>query len=92
MRTFRRYTATLAFFATSVWSFTATAQCNLAWDDQFAPPGLYPPSGNAAVVFDSGNGPELYVGGGYFRIAGLNIRGLGKFDGTSWSSVGGVQQ
>jgi hypothetical protein len=44
----------------------------------------------ALLVWDDGSGPALYVGG-IFSWAGAvpGTRGLARWDGTSWSSVGG---
>lgn len=43
----------------------------------------------AFEVFDDGSGPALYVGGQFTSIAGIPVSNLAKFDGTTWSDVGG---
>jgi hypothetical protein len=43
---------------------------------------------NALGVFDSGSGPELFVGGGYHRIGNAVAAGIAAFDGTAWHGFG----
>ena len=43
----------------------------------------------AAVIFDDGTGPALYVGGNFEVAGGVNASNLARWDGTSWSEVGG---
>ena len=75
---------------------SASAQCvNPVWTPDFptAAAGLTP-AGTTLLVFDAdGPGPqaqELYVGG-YFQSAGSmpGTRGIAKWNGQAWSSVGG---
>jgi len=40
-------------------------------------------------VFDDGNGDALYIGGNYVNIGGLGIDHIARFDGTTYSAVGG---
>jgi hypothetical protein len=49
------------------------------------------PSVNAMAVFDdgSGSGPALYVGGRFTSAGGLQASRIAKWDGASWSAVGG---
>lgn len=42
-----------------------------------------------AVVYDSGNGEELYVGGQFTASGAATIQRIAKWTGTSWQSVGG---
>lgn len=44
---------------------------------------------NVLEVFDDGTGPALYVGGDFTSIAGQPIRRLARYDGRTWSEVGG---
>jgi hypothetical protein len=41
------------------------------------------------VAFDDGSGPQLYVGGGFDVVNGVATGGLVRFDGTSFTPVGG---
>lgn len=46
-------------------------------------------SGHALEIYDDGNGPALYIGGGFSR-AGFNTpaRSIAKWNGTQWSALG----
>ncbi len=44
---------------------------------------------NRMVVFDDGTGPQLYVGGGFSTPSSLNSNNIVRWDGTTWSGVGG---
>jgi hypothetical protein len=49
--------------------------------------------GLGAVVFslgthDDGSGPALYVGGAFRTVDGVTLNHIGRWDGTSWSSLG----
>ena len=44
---------------------------------------------NAAVTFDDGTGPALFIGGTFTDAAGVPARRVAKWDGESWSDVGG---
>jgi hypothetical protein len=41
------------------------------------------------AVFDDGSGPALYAGGNFTHAGGLAIKNLARWNGTSWSGVGG---
>ncbi len=43
---------------------------------------------SAAVVFDDGNGPALYIGGEFTSVNGMPANRVAKWDGQSWSAVG----
>ncbi|TVQ31871.1 MAG: hypothetical protein EA376_07740 [Phycisphaeraceae bacterium] len=45
----------------------------------------------ALTVFDdgSGAGPALYAGGSFFAAGGETVKGIAKWDGASWSGLGG---
>ncbi len=42
------------------------------------------------TVYDDGSGPELWVGGDFWTAGGVGAPGFGRWDGTSWTGVGGV--
>ena len=44
---------------------------------------------DALAVFDDGGGPALYVGGSFASAGGVPANGIARWDGTSWSDVGG---
>ncbi len=41
------------------------------------------------AVFDDGTGPALYAGGSFFLAGGVACNSLARWNGSSWSSVGG---
>ncbi|MFH1748666.1 MAG: hypothetical protein ABIG44_16650 [Planctomycetota bacterium] len=43
----------------------------------------------ALAVYDDGNGPALYVAGKFMRAGGVDAYNIAKWDGVSWSDVGG---
>lgn len=52
--------------------------------------GLWNSSGaRDLAVYDSGSGPELYAIGNFKKAGQLDVRGLARWNGTTWSSVGG---
>lgn len=44
---------------------------------------------NALAVYDDGNGAALYAGGMFTGAGGVESIGIAKWDGKSWSDVGG---
>jgi len=44
---------------------------------------------SALTVFDDGSGPALYAGGSYSSAGGVAARNIAKWDGLSWSLLGG---
>jgi hypothetical protein len=44
---------------------------------------------SAMCVYDDGSGPALYVGGAFSQMGGVPVANLAKWDGASWTSVGG---
>jgi hypothetical protein len=64
----------------------AAAQCP-DWDSGFQTPGV---DGvvHAAVVWDDGSGPALYVGGEFTSVAGVPALNIARFDGANWSQYG----
>ena len=47
------------------------------------------PDVRALEVWDDGTGPALYVGGHFDTNAGGLVNNVARFDGTSWSALGG---
>ncbi|MCC6659260.1 MAG: hypothetical protein IT437_00065 [Phycisphaerales bacterium] len=45
--------------------------------------------GNATAVFDDGTGAALYVAGEFQTAGGVPARNIARYDGVSWSDVGG---
>jgi hypothetical protein len=43
----------------------------------------------ALAVFDDGTGPALYVGGSFHAAGGVSVNNLAKWNGSTWSDVGG---
>lgn len=41
------------------------------------------------AVYDDGNGPALYAGGDFTRAGELEVNKIARWDGASWSDVGG---
>ncbi|MBI4717282.1 MAG: hypothetical protein HY763_05720 [Planctomycetes bacterium] len=66
---------------------SAGGQCG-EWASGFHVPGV---SGavRAAAVYDDGSGPALYVGGTFNTAGPVVARNLARWNGTSWSSLGG---
>lgn len=50
------------------------------------------PRVTALTVFDDGSGAALYVGGSFWTAGSISARSLAKWDGASWSNVGGELQ
>jgi len=79
--------------ATSLCSWTGSLRlssgtCASAWLPTFGPePGANGPI-HAFLVFDDGNGPALYAGGGFTSIAGVPANRIARWDGTAWSPLG----
>lgn len=55
-----------------------------------------PPTGPGSMVYalaahddGQGGGRQLYVGGGFVKVGGVNHFGIARWNGTSWSQVGG---
>ncbi|MEQ1891557.1 MAG: carboxypeptidase-like regulatory domain-containing protein [Planctomycetota bacterium] len=43
---------------------------------------------HAQAIFDDGSGPALYVGGEFRSVSGIKMNNVGRWNGTSWSSLG----
>jgi hypothetical protein len=75
---------------------TAAARqpCTPHWSDQYpvGGPQYSSPSGGAIRAifpFNDGSGPRLYVGGDFTSVGSVQTFGIARFDGHSWSDVGG---
>src|SRR6185503_4148795 len=44
---------------------------------------------SALTVYDDGGGPALYAGGNFLTAGGVAASGIAKWDGSSWSALGG---
>jgi hypothetical protein len=49
-----------------------------------------PNSVNTLATFDDGNGTALYAGGEFMETGGVTTNNVAKWNGTSWSSIGGA--
>lgn len=55
-----------------------------------AAPGLgFQPGAYVLHVFDDGSGPALFVGGAFSEAGGVPVHSIARWNGTSWSDVGG---
>src|SRR5688572_7860916 len=43
----------------------------------------------ALVVYDDGGGPALYAGGAFTTAGGVTVNHVARWNGTSWSALGG---
>ncbi len=50
--------------------------------------GMHFGPGHDLAVYDSGNGPELYVCGNFDEIAGVPARYVARWDGSAWHDAG----
>jgi len=50
---------------------------------------LFQPTVYALEAFDDGSGPALYAGGFFSTAGGVASEGIARWDGSTWSSVGG---
>jgi hypothetical protein len=72
-----------------VLSGTASAQCRL-WSGAFSGPQALDDSVFALATFDDGTGRALYAGGRFTQSAGgAALSHIARWNGTSWSPVGG---
>src|SRR5690349_15636207 len=80
-------TLILASIGSAVGTRTSAAQC-LDWaDGQVPPAGGLVGAPSDSILFDDGTGPAYYVTP--FAL-GPNTSGIGRWDGTTWSAVGGA--
>ena len=55
------------------------------WDNRFIPP----PDTDGEVYAMASVGNQIYAGGSFFTVNGVDSPGIAKWNGTSWESVGG---
>jgi hypothetical protein len=66
-----------------------------AWEPAFFGPGLDGGAsvggggGRTAIVWDDGNGPALYVGGGFVTAGPHRVDRIARWDGSGWSPLTG---
>lgn len=58
----------------------------LSWESAFVGPGMDNVV-NAAVVWDDGSGPALYVGGAFVTAGHAEVNGVARWDGHQWSGL-----
>lgn len=90
-----------ALYATGLFTLAAGTQVDriarwngTTWSPLTGPSGFGlsgVPNGGGAdmVVFDDGSGPALYVGGSFTTAGGVAASNIARWDGTTWSDVGG---
>jgi len=68
----------------------AAAQCG-QWDPEVGTPGFTSPSSRifCSVVHDDGTGDVLYVGGAFATASGVTVNNVTRWNGSSWSALGG---
>lgn len=64
------------------------ASCAPQWSTDFARPEVNG-TVRAQAIYDDGTGPALYVGGDFTQIGGISANYLAKWNGATWSTVGG---
>ncbi|MEZ5976937.1 MAG: hypothetical protein R3F34_01795 [Planctomycetota bacterium] len=52
--------------------------------------GVFATQVNDLAVFDDGNGPALYAAGSFTLAGSSQVVAVAKWDGSAWSSVGGI--
>ncbi|MFO0838937.1 MAG: hypothetical protein U1D55_10465 [Phycisphaerae bacterium] len=84
----RSRSAIVALLGAGVGNYTS-GQCTNEWvtTGHFVP-GLSGSAGRLAV-FDDGSGPALFVGGSFEFAGDVAVKNIAKWDGTTWSPVGG---
>ncbi|HEX6881827.1 MAG TPA: hypothetical protein VF530_00520 [Planctomycetota bacterium] len=85
--------AALSSGSVGVLTLTLATSCRERWLPTFGGhPGVTSVqqvgSVNAAVVFDDGSGPALYVGGSFHSAGGFRSQNLARWDGASWHVIG----
>ncbi len=70
---------------------SASAQGSCSWSALGSGVSLPISSANVGdlTVFDDGTGPALYAGGSFTHAGGLPANWIARWDGISWSSLGG---
>jgi len=68
-------------------SASAGQVCTPHWDREIGMPGLSNDAVRALAVFDDGSGPRLHAGGGFESAGGVNVNGIARWDGSTWSAL-----
>jgi hypothetical protein len=76
-----------ACLAVAALAQAAASQC-ATWDTRFLQPGM-DSAVRALVVYDDGSGDALYAGGAFTTAGGTAASFVAKWNGTSWSALGG---
>jgi hypothetical protein len=81
----------LTFAAVLATSGSLLAKEGAAWLPTFGSGSSDPFDGavEAVTVFDDGSGPALYAAGFFDNVDGTFVNGVARWDGSSWSPVGG---
>ena len=82
------YASVIVTLTVGLSSLPSLAQCTFDWKPGESPQGLSY-EGYAMAVYDDGDGPALYVAGGFETAGGIKACGIARWDGRYWSSVGG---
>ncbi len=69
-------------------SFSLIRWNGSVWESVPSPAGGF----DALAVFDDGAGPALFAAGQFSSVyGGTSFRGIARWDGTNWASLGGLQ-
>ncbi len=84
----------LAFVFGCGFGSSTHAQCS-DWREGFGAFGLAPnplenPLVDAQISFDDGSGPALYVGGNFAGAGGVAAKGIARWNGAQWESLGAL--
>ncbi len=71
----------------ALWGSLALGVCPPQWTSTFASCDAGG-TVNAAVIFDDGTGPALYVGGSFTTVNGVTMNRVAKYDGHVWTALG----
>jgi hypothetical protein len=85
-----------ALYAGGAFTYAGGAEANFVaqWNGSSWTPlgsgmaGAYPVV-HALAVFDDGGGPALYAGGGFASAGSVVAKSIARWNGSSWSAVGG---
>ena len=77
----------LTLLAALALPLSAQSPCS-EWSPGFEVPGV-DGEVTASAVFDDGTGPALYVAGEFEAVGPIRASQIARWDGTSWSPLGG---
>jgi hypothetical protein len=80
----------LAVIAATFFGLQAPSQCSMTWSDALGGTGITVGAVNAALQFDDGTGPSLYVGGSFRRLGGGDANTIARWSGGRWSEIPGI--